>query len=146
MKKSLSVDIHSFKLFLKVDMLCRRGLFSLLRKTSTSRLFSTKGQRVIISEFGNDPIEALENHYRVEEFECPDPGLLGPNDVLIKIKACAVSWVDMLMTSGQYQHQPKPPYTPGQKYSILILCEFIIFFVKCEIAKILIVSIKSIIC
>ena len=118
MKKSLSVDIHSFKLFLKVDMLCRRGLFSLLRKTSTSRLFSTKGQRVIISEFGNDPIEALENHYRVEEFECPDPGLLGPNDVLIKIKACAVSWVDMLMTSGQYQHQPKPPYTPGQKYSI----------------------------
>ena len=99
-------------------MLCRRGLFSLLQKTSTSRLFSTKGQRVIISEFGNDPIEALENHYRVEEFECPDPGSLGPNDVLIKIKACAVSWVDMLMTSGQYQHQPKPPYTPGQKYSI----------------------------
>ena len=97
-------------------MLCRRGLFSLLRTTSTRR-FSTKGQRVVITEFGNDPIEALENYYRVEEFECPDPGSLGPNDVLIKIKACAVSWVDMLMTSGQYQHQPKPPYTPGLEYS-----------------------------
>lgn len=57
----------------------------------------------------------------MEEFECPDPGSLGPNDVLIKIKACAVSWVDMLMTSGQYQHQPKPPYTPGLEYSGIIL-------------------------
>ena len=48
---------------------------------------------MIISEFGNDPIDALENHYRVEEFESPDPATLGPDDVLIKIKACAVSWV-----------------------------------------------------
>ena len=107
-------------------MLCRRGLFSLLRTTSTRR-FSTKGQRVVITEFGNDPIEALENYYRVEEFECPDPGSLGPNDVLIKIKACAVSWVDMLMTSGQYQHQPKPPYTPGLEYSFLLLRDIIFF-------------------
>ena len=55
--------------------------------------FSTKGQRVVISEFGHDPIDALENHYRVEEFESPDPSSIGSNDVLIKIKACAVSWV-----------------------------------------------------
>ena len=55
--------------------------------------FLSKGQRVVISEFGNDPIDALENHYRVEEFESPDPAILGPDDVLIKIKACAVSWV-----------------------------------------------------
>ena len=27
----------------------------------------------------------------------------------------------MLMTSGQYQHQPKPPYTPGLEYSGVIL-------------------------
>ena len=48
---------------------------------------------MVISEFGNDPIDALENYYRVEEFEAPDPASLGPDDVLIKIKACAVSWV-----------------------------------------------------
>ena len=48
---------------------------------------------MVISEFGNDPIDALENYYRVEEFEAPDPANLGPDDVLIKIKACAVSWV-----------------------------------------------------
>lgn len=97
-----------------------RRLSPLFRTVSKCQ-FSSKGQRVVISEFGNDPIDALENHYRVEEFESPDPATLGPDDVLIKIKACAVSWVDMLMTSGQYQHQPKPPYTPGLEYSGIIV-------------------------
>ena len=68
-----------------------RRLLPLLRLSR--RRFSTKGQRVVISEFGNDPIDALENYYQVEEFESPDPASLGPDDVLIKIKACAVSWV-----------------------------------------------------
>ena len=69
-----------------------RRLSPSLIRNSICRFYS-KGQRVIISEFGNDPIDALENHYRVEEFEAPDPASLGPEDVLIKIKACAVSWV-----------------------------------------------------
>jgi len=28
-----------------------------------------------------------------------------------------VGWVDLLMTSGQYQHMPKPPYVPGLEYA-----------------------------
>ena len=28
----------------------------------------------------------------------------------------AVGWVDLLMTSGQYQHMPKPPYCPGLEF------------------------------
>jgi NADPH2:quinone reductase len=28
-----------------------------------------------------------------------------------------VNWVDVLMTSGQYQHVPDPPYTPGLEYA-----------------------------
>ena len=35
-----------------------------------------------------------------------------PRDVIVAIKSAAVGWVDLLMTSGQYQHMPKPPYTP----------------------------------
>src|SRR5690606_10125703 len=31
------------------------------------------------------------------------------------------SWVDMLMTSGQYQHMASPPYTPGLEYSGVVL-------------------------
>jgi NADPH2:quinone reductase len=33
------------------------------------------------------------------------------------VKSASVGWVDLLMTSGQYQHMPKPPYCPGLEYS-----------------------------
>ena len=32
-----------------------------------------------------------------------------------------MAWVDLLMTSGQYQHMPAPPYTPGMEYSGVVL-------------------------
>ena len=38
-------------------------------------------------------------------------------DVIIEIKSASVGWVDLLMTSGQYQHMQKPPYTPGLEYA-----------------------------
>jgi NADPH:quinone reductase len=37
--------------------------------------------------------------------------------VIIKIRSASVGWVDLLMTSGQYQHLPKPPYCPGLEYA-----------------------------
>jgi NADPH:quinone reductase-like Zn-dependent oxidoreductase len=40
--------------------------------------------------------------------------------VLIAIQSASVGWVDLLMTSGQYQHMPHPPYTPGLEYSGLV--------------------------
>ena len=92
-----------------------------LRSLSLTSGYSRKAQRVVITEFGHDPLDALDNYYRIEDYEPPKPETLGPNDVLIKIKACGVSWVDMLMTSGQYQHQPKPPYTPGLEYSGIVV-------------------------
>src|SRR3954454_7524672 len=47
----------------------------------------------------------------------PDPAKLSPRDVIIAIKSASVGWVDLLMTSGQYQHMPKPPYCPGLEYA-----------------------------
>lgn len=44
------------------------------------------------------------------------PDQLGPDDVLVAIESAAVGWVDLLMTSGQYQHLLTPPYTPGVEY------------------------------
>ena len=38
-------------------------------------------------------------------------------DVVIAVKSASVGWVDLLMTSGQYQHPPQPPYTPGLEYA-----------------------------
>ena len=36
---------------------------------------------------------------------------LAPSDVVIAVRSSAAHWVDLLMASGQYQHQPPPPYT-----------------------------------
>lgn len=72
--------------------------------------------RVVVKEFGEDPMEALEKHVVVEPQPPPDPASLRPTDVIVAVKAAAVHWVDLLMTSGQYQHMPKPPYCPGLEF------------------------------
>lgn len=78
------------------------------------------GQRVIVSEFAESPTEAIEKHIALEAMAPPDPATLGAHDVIVEIKSAAVGWVDLLMTSGQYQHMPKPPYVPGLEYSGLV--------------------------
>ncbi len=75
------------------------------------------GHRVIVSEFGETPLEAIENSTRLEAQAAPDPATLGRTDVIIEVKSASVGWVDLLMTSGQYQHMPAPPYCPGLEYS-----------------------------
>ncbi|MBS1122962.1 MAG: Quinone oxidoreductase [Deltaproteobacteria bacterium] len=75
------------------------------------------GQRVIISELGEDPLDAIEHHASLVPMSAPDPATLSPSDVVVAIESATVGWVDLLMTSGQYQHMPKPPYTPGLEYA-----------------------------
>ena len=75
------------------------------------------GSRVVVSEYGETPLEAIERHMTLEEMPAPEPQTLGAGDVLVKIASASVGWVDLLMTSGQYQHMPKPPYCPGLEYA-----------------------------
>jgi NADPH2:quinone reductase len=49
----------------------------------------------------------------LEPMPPPDATRLAARDVIVEVRSAAVGWVDLLMTSGQYQHMPKPPYTPG---------------------------------
>lgn len=79
------------------------------------------GQRVVVSEFAEDPADAIANHTRLVAQEPPDPATLGPRDVLIAVRSASVGWVDLLMTSGQYQHMPAPPYTPGLEYAGVVV-------------------------
>ncbi len=72
-----------------------------------------RGRRVVVSEFAESPPEAIETTISLVPMDPPDPTQLGPRDVIVAVKSAAVGWVDLLMTSGQYQHMPEPPYTPG---------------------------------
>src|SRR5688500_11539404 len=49
--------------------------------------------------------------------EAPDPAALGAGEAIVAIRSASVGWVDLLMTSGQYQHMPTPPYVPGLEYA-----------------------------
>jgi NADPH2:quinone reductase len=74
---------------------------------------TNSGWRVMVSEFAETPPEAIEQKLSLVPMERPDPSRLGARDVIIEVRSAAVGWVDLLMTSGQYQHMPRPPYTPG---------------------------------
>lgn len=75
------------------------------------------GHRVVIREFGESPLDAIEQHLGLEAQPAPDPATLAPTDVIVEVRSAQVGWVDLLMTSGQYQHMPAPPYTPGLEYA-----------------------------
>ncbi|CAN5628568.1 NADPH:quinone oxidoreductase family protein [soil metagenome] len=78
---------------------------------------SEVGHRVVVSAFAENPLDAIESGMSLEDMPAPDAKKLGPRDVIIAVKSASVGWVDLLMTSGQYQHMPKPPYVPGLEYA-----------------------------
>lgn len=52
--------------------------------------------------------------YRLVDGPVPAPG---PGEVLVKVAACGVGYVDSLVALGRYQVKPTLPHTPGQEAS-----------------------------
>ncbi|PKP72018.1 MAG: quinone oxidoreductase [Alphaproteobacteria bacterium HGW-Alphaproteobacteria-5] len=50
--------------------------------------------------------------YEIVDGEVPVPG---PDEVLIKVAACGMGYVDALLALGGYQVKPQLPFTPGQE-------------------------------
>ena len=75
------------------------------------------GRRVFVVGLGETPDEGMAEHIRIEDQPCPDPATLGPDEAIIAVRSAGISWVDVIMTAGLYQHQPRLPYTPGLEYS-----------------------------
>lgn len=50
--------------------------------------------------------------YRMIETELPEPG---DGEVLIRVAACGMGYVDALVALGGYQVKPPVPFTPGQE-------------------------------
>ncbi len=59
----------------------------------------------IVREFG--PPERL----KIEDARDPVPG---PDEILIKVNAVGVNFVDLLVIGGTYQFLPPRPFTPGK--------------------------------
>lgn len=78
------------------------------------------GRRAIVRALASTPEEGLEQ-LTLEPQSPPDPAELGKDEVVIAVKSANVGWVDVLMTSGQYQHVPEPPYTPGLELAGLVV-------------------------
>jgi len=70
------------------------------------------GRHAIVRALASTPEQGLEQ-ITLESQSPPDPAELGDDEVVIAVRSANVGWVDVLMTSGQYQHVPEPPYTPG---------------------------------
>ncbi|HTE53662.1 MAG TPA: NADPH:quinone oxidoreductase family protein [Kofleriaceae bacterium] len=78
---------------------------------------ASSSRRVVVSELGEDPLATLDQHVRLEPALPPDPSQRAPHEVIVDVRSAAVGWVDLLMLSGQYQHEARPPYTPGLEYA-----------------------------
>ena len=76
---------------------------------------ASEGRRVVVTAFGEQPLEAPMS---IEPMAMPVPAA---GEVVIAVKSASVGWVDVLMTSGQYQHVPEPPYTPGLEYAGVVV-------------------------
>ncbi len=74
--------------------------------------------RVVIHKLGEQPLQTFEQLATLEPMDPPEPS---DGDVVIAVASASVGWVDLLMASGQYQHVPTPPYTPGLEYAGTVL-------------------------
>lgn len=66
---------------------------------------------VTVREFGPPESFSLEEN---------DPGSPGPGEVRVIVKVAGVSFVDVLATTGKYQHVPQLPYIPGSEGAGLV--------------------------
>ena len=58
------------------------------------------------------PEETGTSALKLVKFPIPAPG---PGELLVRVKAAALNFSDLLMIDGMYQIRPDRPFTPGQE-------------------------------
>lgn len=72
------------------------------------------GQRLVLNAYGTSREHAIES---LSLEEAPPPHALMPDEVLVRVRSASVSFIDLIMLSGQYQHMIPLPSTPGMEYA-----------------------------
>src|SRR5690349_23038852 len=57
-------------------------------------------------------------HLEVRDVPEPTPG---PEDVLVEVHAVGVSFPDLLLSKGEYQLKPEPPFTLGVDFAGVVV-------------------------
>ena len=73
------------------------------------------GLRAVVRRLAESREEAIERC--VELVREPLGCELGADDVVVEVRSASVSYIDLIMLTGQYHHRPKLPYTPGLEYA-----------------------------
>jgi NADPH2:quinone reductase len=75
------------------------------------------GKRALVTRLSNTRENAIDNGVDLVKVVGPRLTELKPTDVVVEIRSASVSFIDLIMLTGQYHHKPQLPYTPGLEYS-----------------------------
>mmetsp|Transcript_33204 Transcript_33204/g.105127 ORF Transcript_33204/g.105127 Transcript_33204/m.105127 type:complete len:394 (+) Transcript_33204:69-1250(+) len=84
------------------------------------RLALPTGLQCLVKEYGEHQDDAIERCVVVEEQQPPLLSELLDGDIVVAVRAAEVVWTDTIMATGQYQHQPRLPYTPSGSYAGIV--------------------------
>jgi len=70
-----------------------------------------------VKEYGENQEDAIDRCIVVEDQPPPLLSELEEGDIVVAVRAAEVVWTDTIMATGQYQHQPRLPYTPAGSYA-----------------------------
>jgi len=82
---------------------------------------SKEGKKLLLARYGQSREDAVDNILRLEVSPLPDVAKLQPHDVLVGVRSASVSFIDLLMMSGQYQTMLPLPCVPGMEYAGVVL-------------------------
>ena len=64
-------------------------------------------------------VPALDGPEALVVVDVPEP-VAGPDAVVVDVHAAGVAWPDLLLTRGEYQLRPAPPFSPGAEVAGLV--------------------------
>jgi NADPH:quinone reductase len=81
----------------------------------------TDGKKLVLDSYGQTREDAINHILRLENESLTDTTKIQPHEVLVGVRSASVSFIDLLMLSGQYQTMLPLPCVPGMEYAGVVL-------------------------